>query len=220
MFGLMLGGGLTAVSLLDAEVPFSTLVPLAVLGGIIVVGLIVVWAMYNRLVSLRQRCRESFANIDTELQRRHDLVPNLVNIVKGYAAHERALFDRVTELRGKAMAELGRIKQRGGGGTGELAEVEGQLSAAMGDVMVVAEAYPDLKASENFRQLMRDVAHTEDRIQAARRFHNGNVRDMNSACEAFPSVVVAKWFSFKPEVFFSVDSAMVRVNPSMGGVGN
>lgn len=201
------------VAMLQGEMAASVVFVLLVLGGAVVVGLLVLWAVYNRLVSLRQRCRESFSNIDTELQRRHDLIPNLVSIVKGYAAHEQSLFQRVTELRAQAVAELGRVKQAGGQGSGNLGRIEGELGAAMGQVLVVAESYPNLKASENFQQLMRDVAHTEDRIQAARRFYNGNVREMNTACEAFPSVFVARWFGFRQEDFFTAESALVRANP-------
>ncbi len=171
------------------------------------VGMVVavfLWAIfnYNTLVRLRQHVRESWSGIDTELKRRHDLVPNLVETVKGYAAHESALFQRVTEARARAAASTGAVEQK-------VAD-EKELVAGMQKLLAVAEGYPDLKASGPFLELQKELVNTEDRIQAARRFYNANVRDLNTRIEVFPSNLIAGLFGFTPEQFFEVESAVVR----------
>jgi LemA protein len=170
--------------------------------GIIV--LILIWAIvnYNALVRIRQQVRESWSGIDTELKRRYDLIPNLVETVKGYAAHEREVLQKVTEARARAFASSGSVAEQ--------AADEKQLVDSMRSLLAVAEKYPDLKASENFLELQRELTNTEDRIQAARRFYNANVRDMNTRIEVFPSNLIAGIFNFTPETFFEVESAVVR----------
>ena len=169
--------------------------------------LILVWAIltYNGLVRLRQHCRDSWAGIDTELQRRYDLIPNLVETVKGYAAHEKELFRSVTEARSKAVASTG--------SPGVQAGDENLLVDALRRLLVVVENYPDLKASGHFLELQRELANTEDRIQAARRFYNGNVRDINTRIEVFPSNVIAGMFRFEEQEFFEVAEVGVRATP-------
>ncbi|HTL53883.1 MAG TPA: LemA family protein, partial [Planctomycetota bacterium] len=160
--------------------------PVLTIAGItcaaVLVPLVMYIAMYNALIGLRNRVRESWSDIDTELKRRYDLIPNLVNTVKGYAAHEQGIFERIAELRSQAMADNAR---------GVQIDTEKQLSKALGQVLVAVEGYPELKANQNFLKLMHELAMTEDRIQAARRFYNANVRDYNIKIESFPSNLVA-----------------------------
>ncbi len=177
--------------------------------GIVVAILGLIILTYNILVRLRQMVRESWSGIDTELKRRYDLIPNLVETVKGYAAHERETFAAVTEARANAVAARGT--------PGSQATQEKKLVKQVQALLAVSERYPDLKASENFLDLQRELANTEDRIQAARRFYNANVRDLNTRIEVFPSNIIASVFSFKPEEFFEVEQAVIRkvVNISM-----
>ncbi len=162
---------------------------------------------YNSLVSLRNHIRESWGNIDTELKRRYDLIPNLVATVQGYATHEREVLQRVTELRSRCVANNGT--------PGEQATDETKLVAAIQQLLVVVERYPQLKADQHFLALQKELVNTEDRIQAARRFFNGNVRDYRNRRETFPSSLVAGLFGFGPEGFFDVPSA-VREVPEIG----
>jgi len=164
-----------------------------------VVVLVALLAMYNGLVAARQRVKESWSDVDTELKRRHDLIPNLVSTVKGYMTHEREVLERVTELRGQAE------NLRPGLATAAQATLEGTLGGMMRGIMMRAEAYPDLKASKNFLALQGELANTEDRIAAALRFFNGNVRDLNVKCESFPSVLVAGMFGFESAEFFKLE---------------
>jgi LemA protein len=168
------------------------------------VVLVLLWLVlnYNALVRVRQHVRESWSDIDTELKRRYDLVPNLIEAVKGYAAHERELFAAVTEARSRARASTG--------SPGSQARDEVPLVEGVRRLIAVAESYPELKASENFLALQEELARTEDRIQRARRFYNGNVRDLNTRVEVFPSNLVARLFGFGQEDFFEVESAVVR----------
>ncbi|MEM1164893.1 MAG: LemA family protein [Planctomycetota bacterium] len=163
--------------------------------------------LYNALVSARQRVRESWSNVDTELQRRHSLIPNLVNTVQGYMTHERELLENITSLRARAM-EL-----QPGEPTGEQSKIESQLGAALGQLRVQVENYPDLKASQNFLSLQGELANTEDRIQAALRFFNGNVRDLNIKCEQFPSVLIASVFGFQKAEYFELADEAARETP-------
>jgi len=167
---------------------------------------IYVIATYNTLVALRNHISESWSDVDTELKRRYDLIPNLVETVKGYAAHERETLERVINLRNQCAADNGSVRHQEG--------TEKQLVAGVQKLLAVAEAYPDLKADQNFMQLQKELVNTEDRIQAARRFYNGNVRDYRNKCEAFPSNLIANGFGFKPRDFFDVDPSM-REAPSV-----
>jgi LemA protein len=182
--------------------------------GLAAIGLvllpIVVWcvAAYNRLVNLRNMISESWSNVDAELRRRYDLIPNLVNTVKAYAAHERTVLEAVTEARGRAMDAVG--------GTQEHAQEENQLVQALRSLLAVAEAYPNLKADQNFLQLQHELVNTEDRIQAARRFFNGNVRDYNNLVQTFPSSIVAGMFGFRRRQFFEIEEAVARAVVSVG----
>ena len=176
----------------------TSLVALAILVAIAVFATIV----YNKLVTLRNGIGNAFAQIDVQLKRRYDLIPNLVEAVKGYASHERQTFEAVTAAREKAAASAG--------SPGAQARDEQALVASVNKLLAVAESYPDLKASGNFLQLQKELANTEDRIQAARRFYNGNVRDLNTRIAVFPSSLVASMFGFKPAEFFEVESTAVR----------
>lgn len=174
-------------------------------------GLVFVWAIaiYNRLVRLRQQVRESWSGIDVQLKRRHELIPNLVATVKGYAAHESEVLEKVTRLR--AEAARGVTSPRGS------SEAEGPLAEGLAALFAVAERYPALKADAHFLGLQKELAETEDRIAAARRFFNGNVRDLNSLCEQFPSAVVASATGVRPVDFFQLESAAERVVPRVTG---
>lgn len=175
---------------------------------IVIIPLIYVIAKYNSMVTLRNHIADAWSNVDTELLRRYDLIPNLVAAVKGYAAHEKATLERVIELRNTCMANRGRVSQQ------ESTEI--QLVSAVQKLLAVAEAYPDLKANTNFLQLQEELVNTEDRIQAARRFYNGNVRDYRNLLERFPSSVIANLFGFELQDFFNVDAA-VRAAPKIQG---
>jgi LemA protein len=176
---------------------------LIIIAVIILVPVIWVVVQYNSLVALRNYIAESWSNVDTELKRRYDLIPNLVATVKGYAAHERAVLERVTELRNRCAANNGPV--------GDQAKDEVQLVDALKQLLVVVENYPQLKADQNFLQLQKELVNTEDRIQAARRFYNGNVRDYRNRRETFPSSLVASMFGFQPQEFFSVPPSVKEV---------
>jgi LemA protein len=168
--------------------------------GIVVLLLIYVIYIYNRLVSLRQLSNEGWSGIDVQLKRRSDLVPNLVDSVKGYAAHERSLLEQVTRLREQARSlPAGDVAQRG--------QVEGQLSAAVGRLMAVAEAYPDLKASANFLELQRQLSELENELQMARRYYNGTVRNLNVLVLVFPSSLIAGVTGYTTRPYFELSSA-------------
>jgi LemA protein len=165
----------------------------------------VIWGVvqYNALVGLRNFIAESWSNVDTELKRRYDLIPNLVATVKGYAAHEREVLERVVALRDRCAANHGPVADQ--------ARDEGQLVDALKRLFVLVEAYPQLKADQNFLKLQGELINTENRIQAARRFYNGNVRDYRNKCESFPSNLVAGMFNFPPHDFFSVPPSVAEV---------
>ena len=182
-----------------------------VLLGLLAVGMIAVIVIYNRLVSLRTRVRESWSGIDTELKRRHDLIPNLVAIVKGYAAHEREVLESVVALRGSAAQRL----EQGEVDPDTVADGERELGDGVSRLIALAEKYPVLKADEHFGTLMEELALSEDRIQAARRFYNANVRDLNSLVQMFPSNVVANATGFERARFFELPSAAERIAPSV-----
>ncbi len=180
-------------------------VPFVLLAAVVLLPILYVVLTYNTLVALRNHIRDAWANIDTELKRRYELIPNLVATVKGYAAHEKEIFERVTQLRAQCMASQGSPNQQ--------AVDENQLVAALQKLMLVVENYPQLKADRNYLELQKELVNTEDRIQAARRFFNGNVRDYRNKCETFPSNLIAGAFGFQGEDYFNVDPA-VREVPS------
>lgn len=163
--------------------------------GIIAVAVLLAIFSYNGFVSKVNRTKEAWADIDVQLKRRYDLIPNLVASVKGYAAHESAAFQNVTEARSKAMQA---------GSPSEKAQAENALTGTLKSLFAVAEAYPELKANENFLQLQRELGDTEDKIQAARRFYNGNVQELNTAVQSFPSNVIAGMFGFKAMDLFQL----------------
>jgi LemA protein len=173
---------------------------------LVVVGLIVIAliTLYNRLVQSRNRVDNAWAQVEVQLKRRWDLIPNLVETVKGYAAHERGTFEAVTEARAAA--------QRAGT-TDERAQAEGILGQALGRLFAVAEAYPELQADENFRQLQSDLNDTENRIAVSRQVFNDTVLTYNNAIQTFPAVVIAGWFGFTPREFFEVEEVTQREAP-------
>jgi LemA protein len=156
------------------------------------------WAIFafNRLVHLRNQIKTAWADIDVQLKRRHDLIPQLVNAVQGYAGYERGVLTSVTELRSQAQSINSPAR---------LGEVEGELGKAVNQIIALKEAYPDLKANQNFLQLQRDLVGVEDQLQYARRFYNGAVRDYNTSIERFPTMLVANAGGFSPQEFFSAD---------------
>ena len=173
---------------------------------LIAVAAVVLWFVfaYNGFIRLVTRTKEAWADIDVQLKRRYDLIPNLVETVKGYAAHEEGVFEKVTEARAKAVSAEG--PQAKG-------EAENQLTAALKSVFAVAEAYPDLKAAGNFAALQAELSDTENKIQAARRFYNGNVRDLNIKVETFPSNIIASMFGFKKQEFFELEAGSAEKEP-------
>ena len=176
----------------------------------IVIGVLVLLAIlgivsYNRFVSQRQLIRDSWANIDTELRRRYDLIPNLVETVRGYASHERAVFENVTRARAAAASATG--------SPAEQAAAEGPFVAALRQLFAVVENYPDLKANQNFLALQQELSNTEDRLQTSRRFYNANVRNYNERVQQFPSMIIARMFGFEQEEFFEVDDALREAGP-------
>jgi LemA protein len=181
-----------------------------IIGIIVVVGvllLLILWVafIYNALVRGRNHCDEAWSGIDTELKRRYDLIPNLVSTVKGYAAHERETLEQVTQARNAAVASQGSPASQ--------AKDENVLVDSLKRLLVVVESYPDLKASQNFLKLQQELVNTEDRIQRARRFYNGNVRDYNNRVQVIPSALIAGPFGFKEREFFEIESAVERQAP-------
>jgi LemA protein len=176
-----------------------------VLAVIVVLLLIVVVAMYNRLVRLRNRAENSWAQVDVQLRRRYDLIPNLVEAVKGYAAHERSTFDEVTRARTAAQQAQG-IEDK--------AQAENMLTAAIGRLFAVAEAYPELRATENFQQLQAQLAETEQNIAISRQVYNDTVLTYDNALETVPTNIVAGIFSFHPRAYFETEDA-TREAPSV-----
>ena len=174
---------------------------LIVIAVVVVIFLVVA---YNSLVALKNRVEEAWSDITVQLKRRADLIPNLVNSVKGYAAHESGVFERVTEARSAVMDAKG---------VAETAEAENMLEGALKSLFAVAEAYPDLKANQNFLQLQNELVDTEDKIQASRRFYNGGVRDLNTKIETFPVNLVAGPFGFKQREFFEVEDMATIEKP-------
>lgn len=173
-----------------------------------VIAVIAIWAiaLYNGLIRLRNRTKEGWSDIDVQLKRRHDLIPNLVNSVKGYMKHERELLENVTKLRSQA------VEAQKGGNSKELAQAESMLGGMLGKLQIAVEAYPDLKANNNVAQLMDELSDTENKIQASRRFYNSQVRDFNTKIESFPNNLIAGTLSFKKFDFFEVEDVAERKN--------
>src|SRR2546422_10101185 len=176
--------------------------------AIVVVIVAFVILTYNRLVTLRQRVSEAYSDIDVQLKRRHDLIPNLVETVKGYAAHERGVFDEVPQARASAIAA-------GSAAPAQRAQAENMLSGALRSLFAVAEAYPQLQAVQEFKDLSENLTATEDKIAFARRFYNGNVRDYNTSLQTFPTVLFASVFGFKSAEYFEVAAAEEREGPQV-----
>jgi LemA protein len=165
---------------------------------LIAVGAVVLWAVFvfNKFISLRNRAEEAWADIEVQLKRRYDLIPNLVNTVKGYATHESSVFENVTKARSAAMSASGPTEGH--------AQAENMLSGALKSIFALAEAYPDLKANTNFLALQNELSDTENKIQASRRFYNANVRDLNTGVESFPGNLIAGIFRFSKKEFFDL----------------
>lgn len=170
--------------------------------GLIVLGVILT---FNSLVTLRNRTKEAWADIEVQLKRRYDLIPNLVNTVKGYATHESSAFENVTKARSAAMSAGGNLEDKAG--------AENMLTGALKSVFAIAEAYPELKANQNFLALQNELSDTENKIQSARRFYNANVRDLNTKIEVFPTNIFAGMFGFTKMEFFDLADNDVAQNP-------
>jgi len=173
---------------------------------LIILGVLILWVIfaYNGLVSFVNRAKEAWADIEVQLKRRYDLIPNLVNTVKGYATHESSAFENVTKARASAM---------GAGSLADKAGAENMLTGALKSVFAIAEAYPDLKANQNFLALQNELSDTENKIQAARRFYNANVRDLNIKIQSFPSNIIASMFHFSQMELFDLAENDVAQNP-------
>lgn len=174
----------------------STTLILLIVAIVVLFILGFLWAAYNSLVRLRVRVEEAWSDITVQLKRRMDLIPNLIETVKGYAKHEASVFEKVTEARAAVLSAKG-VK--------ETAQAENMFESALKSVFAVAEAYPDLKASQNFVELQNELVDTEDKIQASRRFYNGGVRDLNTKIQTFPTNLIAGMFGFKNREFFELD---------------
>lgn len=180
---------------------------LVVVAVVVLLPVLFVMSMYNSLVGMRNHCDEAWSDVQTEMQRRYNLIPNLVNTVKGYVTHERELLEEVTRLRQVCSDNTGTPEAQ--------AKTEQQLQTALGTLMVRMEAYPDLKANQNFIALQSELTNTEDRIQAAFRFYNGNVREYNNKTQMFPSNVVAGMFNFAKREFFEIEEPMAKAAPKV-----
>jgi len=173
-----------------------------------VIAIVAAWfiAIYNGLIRLKVRTDEAWSDIDVQLKRRYDLIPNLVNTVKGYAAHESGVFEKVTEARSAAM---------NAGSAAEKGAAENALSGTLKTLFAVAENYPELKANENFLELQRELSDTENKIQASRRFYNGNVRDLNTKIQVFPDSIVAGMLNVTKRDFFEIEEAAQKEAPKV-----
>jgi LemA protein len=178
------------------------MIAIYIAAGVVAVLLIALAVSYDRFVKQRNLIRESWSNVGTELRRRYDLIPNLVNTVKGYAAHEREIFEKVAEARAAAIGQTGPPADQ--------ARTENALVSTLRTLLAIVENYPVLKASENFLALQAELTNTEDRLQAARRFYNNNVRACNTRVQSFPSNVIARSFKFSVEQYFEIDEAIAR----------
>lgn len=172
--------------------------PLIIAIIVAAVLILAIITMYNTLVKMKIRVEEAWSDITVQLKRRYDLIPNLVNTVKGYAKHEKEVFENVTNARANAMNAQGK-------GVQATAQAENQFEQALKSLFAVAENYPQLRATENFQQLQAELTDTEDKIMASRRFYNGSARDLNIKIDTFPSNIIAKMFGFKKREFFEVE---------------
>ncbi len=179
---------------------------LYILLGVVVLLVTGAITIYNRLVTNKNMVAEGWSGIDVQLKRRNDLIPNLIETVKGYMGHERGVLDQVTELRTKSETAQG---------VGDKAKVEGALGAALGNLLAVAENYPDLKASQNFMELQKSLADIEDQVQLARRYYNGAARNYNILIQSFPSNLMASAFGFTPVEYFEIEAAAERAVPKV-----
>jgi LemA protein len=179
---------------------------LVVILAVIVLGAIFLASLYNRLVRLRNRCENAWAQVDVQLRRRYDLIPNLVETVKGYAAHERGTFDEVTQARAAAVSAKGVAEQ---------AQAENVLTQALGRLFAVSEAYPRLRATENFKELQAQLAQTENQIQVSRQVYNDTVLTYDNARQTVPTSVIAGMFGFQPREYFELEDAAAREAPKV-----
>ena len=179
---------------------------LYILLGVVVVLLLWAVSLYNKLVTNKNLVAEGWSGIDVQLKRRNDLIPNLIETVKGYMGHERGVLDQVTELRTKSQAAQG---------VADKARVEGAMGAALANLFAVAENYPDLKASQNFMELQKSLADIEDQVQLARRYYNGAARNFNILIQSFPSNLMAGAFHFTPVEYFEIEAAADRAVPKV-----
>lgn len=191
-----------------SETVNTVAVVLTGIAAVLVILLLYGVSLYNRLVSLRQSAKEGWSGIDVQLKRRSNLVPNLVETVKGYATHEKQLFEEVTELRAKTSAASST-------NTDGRQELEGQLSTALMRIFAVSEAYPELQADKTFIELQKSLSELENQIQMARRYYNGTVRELNTAVQSFPSNIVANTFGFAEDSYYEVEHAVERQVPSV-----
>ena len=175
---------------------------LLIIGIPMVLVLLWIGLTFNRLINLRNLIKNAWSNVDTELKRRYDLIPNLVETVKGYAVHEREVLQRLSEARSRAVASTGSPASQ--------ASAENELVRALRQMLVVVEGYPDLKANQNFLKLQSELVNTEDRIQAARRYFNGNVKDLNNCVQMFPSNLIAQTFGFAEAEYFEIEDTRQR----------
>ncbi len=180
------------------------MIPLLIILAVILTVFLLGVTQYNRLVRSRQMAQEGLSGIDVQLKRRADLIPNLLETVKGYMGHERQVLEKVTELRAKSL-QAGSVAEKG--------QVEGLLSRALGNLFAVAENYPDLKASQNFMELQKSLADIEEQIQLARRYYNGAARNLNILVDAFPSNIVARLFGFTSVEYFELEDQVERAVP-------
>jgi LemA protein len=169
---------------------------LLVVLGLVIIVILFIWGTYNSLVTMRQRVREAWSGIDVQLKRRASLIPNLVETVKGYAAHERELFENVTKARAALMSATT---------PAQAAQADNMLTGTLKTLFAVAEAYPELKANQNFLQLQGELSDTESKVAYARQFYNTNVRDFNTKIETFPSALIARQFGFTPSDYFEAE---------------
>jgi LemA protein len=174
--------------------------------GLVVVAVFALISMYNGLIRLKNRVDEAFSDMDVQLKRRYDLIPNLVETVKGYATHEQATLEKVIAARNSAMTA------HNSGTPAEQMAAENALSSTLKSIFALSENYPDLKANQNFLELQRELTDTEDKIMASRRFYNGNVRDFNTKIQVFPTNLIAKQLGFATRTFFEVADAQERQN--------
>ncbi len=177
------------------------MIAIIIIAVLVVLLILVLIGINNSMIGARNRCDEAWSGIDVQLKRRHDLIPNLVETVKGYATHERETFEKVTEARAEAMKAQG---------PAQAGPAEGRLTAMLGDLRAVAENYPELRATENFQQLSRNLSELEDEIQASRRIYNSNVQAYNTKIQVFPNSVVAGMRNFEAKEFFEIADAADR----------